>query len=252
MKVSKLTLVIGILIFILILFTFTRKETEYSTADITTIKSIELTVKNGSQIEVYYILSLEDGVVVDRTYTPFRFTVGKDNVIKGLEEAVIGMKLREEKNFTISPEKAYGLWDYNKIQIVPKIQESRRIQRSLIEKFEQEIGTRPVVNMTYYPSKLQWPIFVMEVGDMNVVYRYDPESNSTIDTVFGRAIVNVTDTKIQIIIPDVSFNSVINTPSGNGQVIDINSTHIVVDFNREFAGKPINLFVRVESIDSHV
>jgi len=252
-KVSKgiFGIIILVVVALILIFAF-RNEIIYPPAYTTTVKPTELTVKNGSQIEIYYVLSLENGDIVERTNTPIKFTVGNGSVIKGLEEAVIGMKLNEEKNLSIPAEKAYGLLDYNKIQIVPKIQESRRIQRSLITKFEQEIGTKPVVNMTYYPPKLQWPIFVLEVGDMRVVYRYDPEPNSTIDTVFGKAIVNVTDTQIQIILPEIPLSSLIYTPSGIGRIININSTDVVVDFNKEFAGKSLNLFVRIEAINNSV
>lgn len=251
-KIGKRTSIIVLLVVVaaIMLFAFREEINPPVGITVTTTTVNELIVKNGSQIEVYYTLHLENGQLVDQTYKPFKFTVGSGNVIKGLDEAVIGMKLKEEKNLTIPPEKAYGLWDYNKIQIVPKIQESRRIQRSLITKFEQEIGTKPVVNMTYYPPKLQWPIFVLDVGDINVIYRYDPPPNSTIDTVFGKAQLNVTDTKIQIILPDVQLDSIIYTPSYQGRVININSTDIVVDFNKEFVGKPLNLFVRIESINN--
>ena len=40
---------------------------------------------------------------------PLEFTVGAGQMIQGFDEAVIGMKLNEEKTVTIPPEKAYGL-----------------------------------------------------------------------------------------------------------------------------------------------
>lgn len=43
----------------------------------------------------------------DREYKPLELTVGAGQVIKGLDEALQGMKLNEEKEVIVSPEKGY-------------------------------------------------------------------------------------------------------------------------------------------------
>ena len=43
-----------------------------------------------------------------RDYKPLQVTLGTGKVIPGFEEALIGMKVNEEKEVTIPPEKAYG------------------------------------------------------------------------------------------------------------------------------------------------
>ena len=39
---------------------------------------------------------------------PFQFIVGSGQVIPGFDKAVVGMKLMEEKKFTLQPAEAYG------------------------------------------------------------------------------------------------------------------------------------------------
>ena len=60
-------------------------------------------------MKVEYIAKV-DGKVVDKSEGngPLEFTAGAGELIQGFDEAVIGMKLGEEKTVTVPPEKAYG------------------------------------------------------------------------------------------------------------------------------------------------
>lgn len=96
------------------------------------------TVKTGDRISVDYIGNLPDGKVFDtsiekvarennlftpgREYKPLKFTVGKGEVIKGLDDGVVGMKVGETKTLTILPENAYGPINPKAIQVIPIIQ----------------------------------------------------------------------------------------------------------------------------------
>lgn len=61
-------------------------------------------------VKVEYIASLMSGQIVDQSKgKPLEFVVGSGELIKGFDEAVVGMKMGEEKTVTISPEKAYGV-----------------------------------------------------------------------------------------------------------------------------------------------
>jgi len=119
-------------------------------------------VKTGDNISVDYIGSLPDGKVFDtsiekvaiennlftpgREYKPLNFTVGKGEVIKGLDEGVVGMKIDEAKILTIPPEKAYGLINPMIIQVMPIIENvsaTREIPRVFdvpLNQFEGTLG----------------------------------------------------------------------------------------------------------------
>ncbi len=69
-----------------------------------------MVVKNGDKVKVEYTGSFEYGLVFDSTdgKAPLEFVVGSGSVIKGFDEALIGMKEGEEKDVKILPENAYG------------------------------------------------------------------------------------------------------------------------------------------------
>lgn len=67
-------------------------------------------VENGTFVSVHYTGTLDNGDQFDSSEgrPPLEFKVGGGQMIKGFDEAVVGMSLKEEKTFTLSPEDAYG------------------------------------------------------------------------------------------------------------------------------------------------
>ncbi|MDE1852346.1 MAG: FKBP-type peptidyl-prolyl cis-trans isomerase [Thaumarchaeota archaeon] len=84
----------------------------------------EVRAQAGDTISVHYIGRFPGGKVFDtsmkaeavksgmfnpaRDYKPLQVVLGQHQVISGFEEALIGMKINEEKEITLPPEKAYG------------------------------------------------------------------------------------------------------------------------------------------------
>ena len=70
-------------------------------------------VKKGSWVKIIYTGKLKDGTVFETNIgsDPLEFKVGKGKVIKGFENAVLGMKAGETKTITIKPSDAYGAKD---------------------------------------------------------------------------------------------------------------------------------------------
>jgi len=79
-------------------------------------------VKNGSKVKIHYTGTLDDGKVFDSSEgkEPLEFEVGSKKVIKGFDDALIGMKEGEEKEIKITPDKAYGERNDQLMQEVPK------------------------------------------------------------------------------------------------------------------------------------
>lgn len=84
-------------------------------------------VEQGDKVFVHYLGALDDGTVFDGSVDenksekrePLSFTAGAGQMIKGFDEAVIGMKLDEEKDIHLTPDKAYGERNEALIQEVP-------------------------------------------------------------------------------------------------------------------------------------
>jgi peptidylprolyl isomerase len=70
-------------------------------------------VENGIFVSVDYKGTLQNGEVFDTSSgrQPLEVQIGAGKVIKGFEEALLGMSLNEKKSFTIEPEAAYGQRD---------------------------------------------------------------------------------------------------------------------------------------------
>ena len=78
-------------------------------------------VKQGDTVKVHYTGKLLDGSVFDSSEgrDPLEFTVGAGQMIAGFDKGVVGMALDEQKEITIPPEEAYGIYDPAKIIKVP-------------------------------------------------------------------------------------------------------------------------------------
>ena len=67
-------------------------------------------IEKGKQVSLEYTVFLEDGTQIDtnRGDDPLVVEVGSNNVFPALENALIGLKIGDEKNIHLSPEEAYG------------------------------------------------------------------------------------------------------------------------------------------------
>ena len=67
-------------------------------------------VKIGDKVTIHYTGKFEDGTEFDSSFDkePLSFKVAANEVIHGLDEAVVGMKVNQEKTVHISSDKAYG------------------------------------------------------------------------------------------------------------------------------------------------
>lgn len=84
-----------------------------------------MAVKKGDKVKVEYTGTLEDGTVFDSSEKhgqPLEFEVGGGQVIKGFDEAVVGMEKGQEKEVTIKPEDAYGEPNKELVKKVPRDQ----------------------------------------------------------------------------------------------------------------------------------
>jgi peptidylprolyl isomerase len=83
-------------------------------------------VINGDVIKFEYILYDEDGTIVDSSDIsngePIKIQIGSGQVIRGLENALIGMDIGEEKEFTLDPLEAFGEFEPLLVEKIPKTQ----------------------------------------------------------------------------------------------------------------------------------
>ena len=78
--------------------------------------------KSGDTVKVHYTGKLEDGTVFDtsKERDPLEFTLGKQQVIPGFEEGIVGMNPGETKTVSMGADKAYGPKREDLIAEVPR------------------------------------------------------------------------------------------------------------------------------------
>lgn len=84
-----------------------------------------MAIKKGDKVKIEYTGTLDDGTVFDSSEKhgkPLEFEVGEGKVLKGFEDALIGMKKGEEKEIKLKPEEAYGNPNPQLLKKVPKAQ----------------------------------------------------------------------------------------------------------------------------------
>ncbi len=84
-----------------------------------------MAIKKGNKIKVEYTGFLEDGTIFDSSKKhnqPLEFEVGSGMVIKGFDDAVLGMEKNSEKEFTLQPSEAYGQYNTALVGKIPKEQ----------------------------------------------------------------------------------------------------------------------------------
>ena len=81
-------------------------------------------IENGSKVELEYFLTDEQGNIYspDKGKGHLTFIQGRHEVIRGLEMALDGMHVGEEKQITVYPADAYGEVDPNAFTVVSKDQ----------------------------------------------------------------------------------------------------------------------------------
>jgi FKBP-type peptidyl-prolyl cis-trans isomerase 2 len=123
-------------------------------------------VEKGNKIKVEYVGKLEDGTVFDSSEkhnSPLEFVVGEGQLIKGFDNAVVGMKIGEEKEVEIPPEEGYGNHNPEFVRDMPK------------DMFPKDQEIKPgMVFMVDIQDGRQIPVRVTKVSDENVTIDLNP------------------------------------------------------------------------------
>ena len=78
--------------------------------------------QSGDKVQVHYTGRFEGGEVFDSSEgrEPLEFNAGSQDIIPGVSQAVIGMKVGDKKTVNIPPEEGYGPHDPERTQTVDR------------------------------------------------------------------------------------------------------------------------------------
>jgi len=124
------------------------------------------TVKTGDKIKVDYVGTFDDGTVFDSSEKhgqPLEFQAGMGQMIPGFDNAVIVMKIGEEKDIRLQPSEAYG--EHNP-QLVQKLS-----REQMPAEEEPEVGMMLAIST---PDGNQLTAKITEVTDDEVTIDLNP------------------------------------------------------------------------------
>ncbi len=131
-------------------------------------------VKKGDKVKIHYTVSLKDGTVFDKSKAgkPLEFTVGNEQMPRGLDRAVRGMKLNEEKKVTIKAKDAYGKRNENLVMkfIKADLPKNFEPKKGMVVKLQGIGGTIVNIDETHVFLDGNHPLAGKDVVfDINVV-----------------------------------------------------------------------------------
>jgi FKBP-type peptidyl-prolyl cis-trans isomerase 2 len=212
-------------------------------------------VEMGDTVVVNYTGKLTDGTVFDtsdpevarsadvyqeeRQYQPLKVVMGANKVIKGFENGLLGMKEGETRTITVSPEDGYP-FDPTRIKVIPRLNDI-----SATQTFEREINVPTIdFNMTFgneneVGDTITVPgspitMTIVEIGE-TVRLSYDLEVGDVLDageTLWSDEVIEVNSTHI-VVRHDVEFDDIIqfkDTP-WDSTVVGITETNITLQHN---------------------
>ncbi len=232
--------------------------------------NLQFVVEKDDTIEVNYIGSFENGTVFDtsyrdvaienniydpaRKYPPLKFKVGAGQVIAGFDDAVVGMKIGEEKTVKIPPTLGYGKYDSKLVEKVNRTQKSPRTQNVTLDRFLTVVGKQPFVGMNFTVSEALWSLTVTRITNNSRIVDISPAEFKTgtgMDPVIGKSftmsgvtwpvtVLNLTNNTVSINLTDTvvdithnpAENEVLDTMLGNAMV-SVTDDEIIITANPE-------------------
>ena len=117
-------------------------------------------VKSGDTVRIHYTGTLADGTTFDSSQgrEPLEFTVGSGQIIPGLDAALPGMAVGDQKRVEVGPDEAYGHKDPGALQPVPRTEIPEHIPLDIGTQLQVQDGAGKVTQVQ-----------VAEVTDESVV-----------------------------------------------------------------------------------
>ena len=78
-----------------------------------------MSIQKDDVVSLEYRLTVEEEIVDESEDEPLLYLHGYGNIIVGLEQALAGMKVGQEKTVYIEPDEGYGVFDEEMIQTIP-------------------------------------------------------------------------------------------------------------------------------------
>ncbi len=223
--------------------------------------------RSGDLVKANYTVTLEDGALVATTigkiandqavkkvawyrestsHAPMELVAGKQEIMPGMGEALVGMKAGEKRHITLTPDKAFGMPDPKKLQQLPCSQTFPKTIRMPADEYVKRFSAFPVLDkevelLPYFKSK------VTEVTERDAALEFLVADGASFSDNFGTVSVSIVGDKITTTLkPQVGATFPLK--EGFGVISATDGKTFTVDSNHPLAGKTIVLDLEVVSV----
>lgn len=223
--------------------------------------------RSGDLVTLNYTVTLEDGTLVATTmektakdqavkkaawfrepaaYAPVELVAGKQEIMPGLAEALTGMGPGERKRIVLTPDKAFGMTDPQKIKSFPCSQTFPKTIRMPADEYVKRFSSFPVMNkevelLPYFKSR------VTEVTERDVALEFQVTNGAGFNENFGSIGVSLANDKITTTLKPL-VGAAFPLKDGVGVISATDGNTFTVDFNNPLAGKTIVLELETISV----
>jgi FKBP-type peptidyl-prolyl cis-trans isomerase 2 len=224
----------------------------------------------GDVVRINYIMRA-DGLLIDTTYKeiakkssdydliefdhhfgfePLTFILGTVQVNPEFNNVVKDMKTGEKKVITLPSEKT--MWGARKSGLIRNMTRFTIIPREEsipTQMFNQSFGTEPELGKEIVLDF--WNSTIISVENESIVIRHEPE-DKIVGVPGGNITISADDEKVTMeFIPKI--NQSFRIKDGTLiTVLDMDKTHMIVDYNHPAAGKPLEIEIVLEEISKPV
>ena len=82
-------------------------------------------ITQGSRVQLHFEVSLENGTVIDSTFTrpePVALTIGDESLLPGFEQVLMNLRAGDTRSAHLDPEQAFGDWNPDNVQTFNRTQ----------------------------------------------------------------------------------------------------------------------------------
>lgn len=233
------------------------------------IQFASVKVKIGDTVSVDYVGKLDNGTIFDTSiqivgeqaglnraqYQPLEFKVSSGQVIKGFDEAVIGMAKGEVKTVVITPENAYGQPDPKLFLQLNRELEIQKISKLDIASYKQYFNSEPIVGKEFSSQGLPWKLKVTKIeGNMTYVENVANTGDAVkLPGTTWDSIVTVMNETLKII-QNPKLGDYVSFPTEqgvvSGKVSEVTTDKYTIDANHPLAGKSLTFEITLREIKS--